>query len=93
MLGPVYPAGPGRTSGYLDYFFGEDVDPDWIKAMFAFDNQVGAEDSILVESVQRGMASGAVDHGRLLLGSERTLQAFQRYLLDELADDTRTGAQ
>jgi len=83
-FGPVYPAGPGRTTGYLDYFFGEDVDPEWIKAMFEFDNQVGAEDAVLVESVQRGMDCGAVDHGRLLLGSESTLQAFQRYLLDAL---------
>ena len=52
---------------YLDYFFAPDVDEDWREEFFAFDDQVGREDRALVESVQRGMSSGMLDHGRLLL--------------------------
>ncbi|MEV0965564.1 aromatic ring-hydroxylating dioxygenase subunit alpha [Streptomyces sp. NPDC049910] len=86
-FGPVYPAGPERTTGYLDYFFGDEVDEAWIKAMLAFDDQVGAEDTDLVESVQRGASSGGVERGRLLLGSEHTISAFQRFVLGRLRED------
>ena len=52
------PNGPSRTERYLDYFFAPDVDEEWLREFFAFDDQVGREDRALVESVQRGMASG-----------------------------------
>ena len=53
--------------------------------MLAFDEQVGAEDTVLVERVQRGVRSGALEHGRLLLESERLIAHFQRLLVDALA--------
>ena len=84
-IGPIIPAGPGRTERYLDYFFAPDVDPAWREEFYAFDDQVGAEDRVLVESVHRGMASGLLDHGRLLLGSEPLLAAFQRWVEERLA--------
>jgi choline monooxygenase len=83
-IGPVYPEGPERTAGYLDYFFGEGVDEEWIADLLALDEQVGREDTALVESVHRGMRSGLVDHGRLLLESEQLIHAFQRWLVTEL---------
>ncbi len=46
----------------------------------AFDDQVGLEDRELVESVQRGLGSGLIDHGRLLLDSESLIGAFQERL-------------
>ncbi|MFC5802932.1 aromatic ring-hydroxylating oxygenase subunit alpha [Streptomyces formicae] len=85
-LGPLHPTAPDRTTGYLDYFFGNDVDQDWITAMLAFDNQVGAQDTDLVESVHRGAASGAVERGRLLRNSEHTIEAFQRHVLNRLQE-------
>ncbi|MDX6439409.1 MAG: hypothetical protein QOF45_1992, partial [Gaiellaceae bacterium] len=83
-IGPILPAGPGRTERYLDYFFAPDVDVAWLRDFFAFDDQVGKEDTLLVESVHRGMASGVLEHGRLLLNAEPLLAAFQRWLAKQL---------
>ena len=75
--GPVLPAGPERTARFLDYFFGEDVPEGWAREMIAFDEEVGREDKELVESVQRGLRSGMVEHGRLLPESEKLIRHFQ----------------
>jgi phenylpropionate dioxygenase-like ring-hydroxylating dioxygenase large terminal subunit len=79
-IGPIAPAGPGRTERYLDYFFAPGLDDRWLAEFFAFDDQVGREDTVLVESVHRGMASGMVEQGRLLLNAEPLLAAFQRWV-------------
>jgi len=84
-IGPIAPNGPARTSRYLDYFFALDVDDAWREDYFAFDDQVGKEDRALVESVHRGMASGVLDHGRLLLNAEPLLAAFQGWVAEQLA--------
>ena len=63
---------------------------------FAFDDQVGREDTVLVESVHRGMASGMVEQGRLLLNAEPLLAAFQRWVGTQLGcgvESTRTPRQ
>jgi phenylpropionate dioxygenase-like ring-hydroxylating dioxygenase large terminal subunit len=86
-IGPIVPNGTGRTERYLDYFFAPDVDAEWLREFFAFDDQVGKEDTALVESVHRGMASGLIDHGRLLLDAEPLLAAFQRWVADRLAPE------
>jgi choline monooxygenase len=77
-IGPVLPDGPERSVGFLDYFFPEDADEEWVGDLVAFDDQVGGEDRRLVESVQRGVRSGVIEHGRLLPESERLVAAFQR---------------
>jgi choline monooxygenase len=77
-IGPVLPAGPERTERFLDYFFGPGVDRSWIEELLAFDGQVGAEDRVLVENVQRGVASGLIERGRLLPESERLIVDFQQ---------------
>src|SRR5205807_10338830 len=79
-LGPVWPVGPERAAGFLDYFFGPDVSEETARQLIEFDDQVGREDRVLVESVQRGLRSGLIDHGRLLLDSERLIDAFQERL-------------
>jgi choline monooxygenase len=76
-LGPVWPVGPERSAGFLDYFFGADVSAEAIRDFVEFDDQVGREDRELVESVQRGLGSGLLDHGRLLLDSELLIGAFE----------------
>ena len=76
-IGPVWPETTGRTAGFLDYFFGADVDDAWAAELIAFDDQVGREDTALVESVQRGVAAGLVERGRLLPESERLIASFQ----------------
>ncbi len=84
-LGPILPLGPERTSRFLDYFVGPDVDEAWFDEMLAFDAQVGAEDTALVERVQKGVRAGGLEHGHLLLESERLIAHFQRLLVDALA--------
>jgi choline monooxygenase len=84
-IGPVVPAGPERTSRFLDYFVGPAVDEEWIRDLLEFDDQVGAEDTVLVERVQRGVRGGGLEHGRLMLESERLIAHFQGLLLDALA--------
>jgi phenylpropionate dioxygenase-like ring-hydroxylating dioxygenase large terminal subunit len=86
-IGPIVPNGPNRTERYLDYFFAPGLDEEWLREFFAFDDQVGKEDTVLVESVHRGMASGMVDRGRLLLNSEPLLAAFQGWLEKQLASE------
>ena len=83
-IGPIAPNGPSRTERFLDYFFAPDVDEEWRREFFAFDDQIGREDTALVESVHRGVASGVVEHGRLLLDAEPLLAAFQDWVADRL---------
>jgi choline monooxygenase len=78
------PAGPERSIGFTEYFFYEEVPDETAQAIMDFANQVGREDAGLVESVQRGLASGMVPQGRLLLSSEHLIQHFQRLVAEAL---------
>ncbi len=85
-IGPVVPTGPETTDRFLDYFVGPDVDEGWLEEMLAFDDQVGAEDTVLVERVQKGLGGAWLEHGHLLPESERLIAHFQRLLVDSLGD-------
>jgi choline monooxygenase len=76
-VGPLLPSGPERSVGFLDYFFAPDADPGWLDELLEFDRQVGAEDRVLVERVQKGVRSGVVEEGRLLGESEQLVARFQ----------------
>jgi phenylpropionate dioxygenase-like ring-hydroxylating dioxygenase large terminal subunit len=84
-IGPIVPAGPERTNRVLDYFFAADADGAWIAELLAFDDQIGREDTALVERAQAGAGSGAVDDGRLLGDGERLVAHFQQLLLEALS--------
>ena len=84
-IGPIVPTGPETTARFLDYFVGPDVDDAWVADMLEFDDQVGAEDRVLVERVQKGLRGGGQEHGRLMQDSERLIAHFQALLLDALA--------
>ena len=90
-LGPLVPRGPDRTDGFFDYFFAPGVDEAWIEEFVAFDDEVGEEDTRLVERVQRGVASGAVERGQLLAESERLVAAFQLLVADRVRLDVANG--
>jgi choline monooxygenase len=83
-LGPVLPSGAERTTRFLDYFVGPTADEAWIEEFLAFDDQVGAEDTALVERVQRGVAAGVLPHGHLLAESERLIAHFDSLLVEAL---------
>jgi choline monooxygenase len=84
-IGPIVPRGPERTHRFLDYFVGPDLDEEWFADYLALDDQVGSEDRELVERVQRGLRSGALDHGVLLPESERLIAHFQALVAQALA--------
>jgi phenylpropionate dioxygenase-like ring-hydroxylating dioxygenase large terminal subunit len=84
-IGPILPLAPGRTRRVLDYFFAPDEEEAWIAEFLEFDDQVGREDTKLIESVQRGAGSGAIPDGRLLPESEQLVAAFQVRLREALA--------
>ncbi len=87
-IGPVVPSGPERTYRFLDYFVGPDVDDEWLAGYLALDDQVGAEDRVLVENVQRGVASGGLEAGTLLPESEKLIAWFQSLVVEELGSGT-----
>lgn len=84
-IGPVVPTGPDTSRGFLDYYFGPGVSQEWIDDMIVFDNEVGAEDTVLVESVQQGIRSGALRQGRIMLESEKLIAGYQHWVLGRLA--------
>ena len=86
-IGPIMPLGAERTYRFLDYFFLPDTDEQWIADYLELDNQVGAEDRVLVERVQVGMRSGLVESGYLLPESERLIAHFERQLVDALGTE------
>jgi phenylpropionate dioxygenase-like ring-hydroxylating dioxygenase large terminal subunit len=83
--GPILPVGPERTARFLDYFFAPAVEQAWVDELLAFDDQIGREDTALVEGVQRGVRSGVLTEGRLLSESEQLVAHFQRLCMDALA--------
>ena len=83
-IGPIVPLAPERTYRHLDYFVAPDAPEDWIEEMLAFDAEVGAEDTRLVERVQQGVRSGLVEEGRLLPESEQLVAHFQALVVDAL---------
>jgi choline monooxygenase len=84
-IGPVWPVGPERTAGLLDYFFAAGEDEAWIRDLLELDDQVGREDTALVARVQRGVRSGVLGEGRLLGESERLIAHFDGLVRDALA--------
>ena len=85
-IGSFAPDRPERTRRVLDYFFAPDAEDAWIEELLAFDDEVGREDTVLVERVQRGVAAGAIDGGRLVGDAEQLVAHFQSLVAAALAD-------
>jgi choline monooxygenase len=88
-IGPVWPEGPERSRGFLDYFFAPDEDESWIRDLLELDDQVGREDTALVERVQRGVRSGVLTEGRLLGESEQLIAHFDDLVREALSVSPR----
>jgi choline monooxygenase len=83
-IGPILPRGPERAFRYLDYYVAEDADEAWLADFFELDAQVGDEDRVLVERVQAGLRSGALDAGVLMPESEKLIAHFQALVTETL---------
>jgi phenylpropionate dioxygenase-like ring-hydroxylating dioxygenase large terminal subunit len=80
-----------RTASFIDGYWLPDTPDDVVQEITDFAVEVGVEDRALVESVHRGLRSGAIEHGRLLLGSESLIQHFQLLVCDALTPDSARG--
>jgi phenylpropionate dioxygenase-like ring-hydroxylating dioxygenase large terminal subunit len=79
-----WPIDHERTLMVSDLFYGPETDEQAIKAMMEFSAQVTREDQELVEAVHKGLRSGMVEQGRLLLNSEHLIQRFQQLVYEAL---------
>ena len=86
------PMGPERTRTYVDGFWAAGTPDEMIEEITEFGTAVGQEDNDLVESVHRGLRSGTIETGRLMLGSEGLLQHFQ-LLVHEALSHADIGGQ
>lgn len=80
------PLAVDRTVVVKDYCFIPEVAADEEGDFIRFINQVQVEDEALCESVQRGLSTGFVEQGRLMLRQERALRHFQQLVYRALAD-------
>jgi choline monooxygenase len=74
----AHPKDAEHTEQTVDYFFAEDLSEEQISAYVELSDLVTREDIVLCESVQRGLRSGAIKHGHLMLSRERGIQHFQK---------------
>ena len=72
------PVDVNRTLAIYDYCFADAVSEPAIDDFVRFIDQVQEEDVVLCESVQRGLRSGYLDHGHLMLSREKALRHFQK---------------
>jgi len=75
------PVDERRTIARYQYFFADEVPKEEVREFVTFVDQIQLEDTVLCESVQRGLESGFFDQGRLLLSRESALRHFQRQVL------------
>lgn len=81
-LNLILPVDVDRTAALYEYCFVDEVGDEEVREFVAFIDQVQQEDTVLCESVQRGLRSGFFDQGKLLLSRERALWHFQRLVYD-----------
>jgi len=72
------PIDAGHTRQLVDYFFAAELSDEQMRDYVEFSDLVTREDVVLCESVQRGLRSGAIEHGRLMLSREGGIQHFQK---------------
>ena len=82
------PDGPNKTRGFSEQYFGPGVSEKFATDLIAFNKQVGYEDDVLTNSVQRGLLGGIPDRGRFLTNSEYLCIHFQRLVVQALSGDS-----
>jgi phenylpropionate dioxygenase-like ring-hydroxylating dioxygenase large terminal subunit len=77
-LNLILPTATGETRAVYEYCFVDEVADSEVADFITFIDQVQREDIVLCESVQRGLRSGYIDQGKLMLSREAALRHFQR---------------
>jgi phenylpropionate dioxygenase-like ring-hydroxylating dioxygenase large terminal subunit len=78
------PDGPNATKGFSEQYFAPGVSEEFARELIAFNKQVGAEDDLLTDSVQRGLLGGLPERGRLLTNSEHLVIHFQKLIVNAM---------
>lgn len=81
----IIPVDVNRTLAIFDFHLSELIPACEAQKIIEFVDQIQAEDTILCESVQRGLRSGKTPQGRLILSKENGIQHFQRLVLSALS--------
>lgn len=87
-LNSIQPLAVDRTLAIFEYCFVDAVSAPEADDFVRFIDQVQDEDTVLCESVQRGLRSGYFDQGRLMLSRENGLRHFQRLVHRALGEPT-----
>ncbi len=83
-LNRFQPLAVGRTRATFEYCFADEVSDENVAEFDRFIDQVQREDTVLCESVQRGLSSGRFEQGKLMLSRENGLRHFQRLVYETL---------
>ncbi len=81
------PDGPNATKGFSEQYFAPGVTDEFALELIAFNKQVGAEDDLLTNSVQRGLLGGLPDRGRFLTNSEHLVVHFQKLIVNAVTGE------
>lgn len=84
------PDGPNAAKGFTEQYFAPGVSEAFAQQLIAFNEEVGHEDDVLTDCVQRGLLTGMPDPGRFLTNSEHLVVHFQKLVLDALTGERRT---
>jgi len=82
----VLPLGVDRCEVVFDWYFDTPVDEAFIERSLAASEQVQREDTLICESVQRGLNSRAYDRGRYSALKEQPMYHFHQLLAADLAE-------
>ena len=82
----VLPLAPDRCRVEFDYFFPPDGDPALVRGDLDFSDAVQQEDIAICEAVQRGLASGSYEAGRLCPTRESGVWHFQELMREALRE-------
>lgn len=89
----ILPLGPGRCRVEFDYYYAQDEQAmARIAADQAFSDEVQIEDVTICEAVQKGLASGFYEAGRLCPKRESGVWHFQNLLRAAYGQDTGVSA-
>ncbi len=89
----ILPLGPGRCRVEFDYYYAQDEQAmARIAADQSFSDEVQAEDITICEAVQKGLASGFYDAGRLCPKRESGVWHFQNLLRTAYAEGAGESA-
>jgi ferredoxin-NADP reductase/phenylpropionate dioxygenase-like ring-hydroxylating dioxygenase large terminal subunit len=79
------PDGPNATKGFSEQYFAPGVTEEFAQDLIAFNKEVGLEDDVLTDAVQRGLLGGMPDLGRFLVNSEHLVVHFLKLVVNALS--------